>query len=61
MSRSAGTSTRQRPKTFGQRVEKTQPGGGFAGLGTSPLRMIRVRRASTSGSGLGTAEISASE
>ena len=54
-----GTSTGQRSKTFGQRVWKTQPVGGLIGLGTSPLRMIRLRRASTSGSGLGTAEISA--
>jgi hypothetical protein len=44
---------------LGQRVEKAQPLGGLAGLGTSPVRMMRWRLASIAGSGLGTAEISA--
>src|SRR6185295_15738377 len=40
------------------RVWKRQPDGGLIGLGTSPSRMIRLRR--TAGSGMGTAESSAS-
>ena len=40
---------------------KRQPDGGFTGLGTSPVRMIRRRRASTTGSGIGTADRSATE
>ena len=42
-----------------QRVWKWQPDGGLTGDGTSPLRMIRRRRRSTSGSGIGTADSSA--
>src|SRR5262249_60871149 len=41
-----------------QRVWKRQPEGGLIGLGTSPSRMIRLRL--TAGSGMGTAESSAS-
>src|SRR5262245_47875071 len=40
------------------RVWKRHPEGGLMGLGTSPSRMIRLRR--TAGSGMGTAESSAS-
>src|SRR6185369_3318408 len=54
---SAGISARQRSRTCGQRVWKRQPGGGAIGLGTSPSRMMRFRRAA--GSGTGTAESSA--
>src|SRR5260221_870415 len=56
--RSLGSSVRQRSKTYGQRVWKRQPLGGFTGLGTSPLRMMRWRAAP--GSGTGTAESRAS-
>ena len=41
------------------RVWKWQPDGGLTGDGTSPLRMIRRRRRSTFGSGIGTADRSA--
>src|SRR5262249_21731306 len=41
-----------------QRVWKRQPDGGLIGLGTSPSRMMRLRF--TVGSGIGTAESSAS-
>ncbi len=44
---------------MGQRVQKLQPLGGFAGDGTSPFRMIRARVDSRAGSGSGTAESSA--
>ena len=43
--------------TRGQRVLKTQPDGGLAGLGISPSRMIRRR---SSPSTFGTADSSAS-
>ena len=43
------------------RVWKRQPDGGATGDGTSPLRMIRRRRRSTIGSGIGTADSSATE
>ena len=39
-----------------QRVWKRQPDGGLAGLGTSPVRMIRRRRPSMTGSGTGMAD-----
>ena len=42
-----------------QRVWKRQPGGGLTGLGTSPLRMTRLRLRSATGSGTGTADSSA--
>ena len=42
-----------------QRVRKRQPLGGLAGLGTSPVMMIRCRCRSLPGSGIGTALISA--
>src|SRR6185437_2113348 len=57
-SRSFGSSTLHRSKAYGQRVWKRQPGGGLIGLGTSPARMMRLRFAV--GSGIGTAERSAS-
>src|SRR3990172_4530631 len=40
-------------------LRNPHPQGGFTGLGTSPLRMIRRRRASTAGSGMGMADRSA--
>ena len=43
---------------IGQRVWRWQPVGEFSGLGTSPLSMMRLRR--TVGSGIGTADSSAS-
>ena len=43
----------------GQRVWNRQPEGGSAGLGRSPRSRIRSRRSSTSGSGMGIADISA--
>ena len=43
-----------------QRGWNTQPEGGLAGLGTSPSRMMRRRLRSVCGSGIGTAESSAS-
>jgi hypothetical protein len=55
--RSSGVTVRQTSMTEGQRVWKGHPAGGLAGLGTSPLRMIRSRR--TVGSLLGIAERSA--
>ena len=42
-----------------QRVWKRQPDGGLTGDGTSPFRMIRRRRDSMTGSGIGTADRSA--
>src|SRR4051794_37978749 len=57
---SGGSSVVQISVAFGQRVGKRQPGGGDAGLGTSPRSTIRSRRALASGSGPGTAESSAS-
>ena len=54
-SRRSGTTCRQRSTAMGQRGWNTQPGGGFRGLGTSPRSTTRSRRASTSGSGIGTA------
>ena len=44
----------------GQRGWNTQPLGGLAGLGTSPSRTMRRRDRSVCGSGIGTAESSAS-
>ena len=44
---------------LGQRVRKVQPDGGFSGEGRSPLSTRRCRWRSFSGSGIGTAEISA--
>ncbi len=44
---------------FQHRVWNLQPVGGFTGLGTSPVRMIRLRVSSIAGSGIGTAESSA--
>ncbi len=55
----AGTSTLQRSNAIGQRVWKRQPEGGLTGEGMSPLMMIRLRRRSTTGSGIGIAESSA--
>ena len=60
-SRSSGRSVVHRPGwTHGQRVENRQPVGGSAGLGRSPVSRIRSRVASTTGSGTGMADISAS-
>ena len=54
----AGTSLRQRSIACGQRVWKWQPGGGRIGLGTSPCSRMCWRL--TCGSGIGTADSSAS-
>ena len=54
-----GSTCRQTSIAYGQRVWKWQPDGGLIGLGTSPARMIRSRRFSITGSGIGTAESSA--
>ena len=59
ISRSSGTARRHSSMAIGQRGWKTQPGGGWSGLGTSPPSTMRSRRASTAGSGIGTAESSA--
>ena len=61
MTRRTGSSVTQRSglPSFSrsqQRVWKRQPDGGLTGDGTSPLRMIRRRRDSTTGSGIGTAD-----
>ena len=58
-SRHSGVSALQRSWATGQRVLNGQPGGGLAGLGMSPWRITRSLRASTFGSGTGTAERSA--
>ena len=58
-SRHRGSSRAQRSTAIGQRVRKRQPEGGLAGLGTSPVRMMRSRLASSSGSWIGTADSSA--
>jgi len=39
-----------------QREANRQPGAGLMGEGTSPVKMIRFREASLTGSGIGTAE-----
>ena len=44
---------------IGQRVWNTHPFGGFTGLGSSPVRIIRSLLASMIGSGMGIAERSA--
>ena len=59
--RSTGSSAEQRSglprrSRSQQRVWKRQPDGGAAGDGTSPRRMIRRRRFSTPGSGMGIAD-----
>ena len=51
---SGGTTLAQASMASGQRVRKTQPEGGLAGLGMSPLRICRTPCAA--GSGDGTAE-----
>ncbi len=43
----------QRSNAIGQRVWKRQPEGGLTGDGMSPVRMMRLRRDSTLGSGIG--------
>ncbi len=58
-SRHSGTFSAQIFSASQQRVRKRQPEGGFAGLGTSPSRIIRFRFSSTRGSATGTAESSA--
>ena len=62
--RSTGSSVTQRSglPSFSRsqhRVWNRQPDGGLTGDGTSPLRMIRRRRDSMTGSGIGTADSSA--
>jgi len=54
---SGGSAVEQIGITAGHRVWKRHPGGGAAGLGTSPWRTIRSRL--RSGSGIGIAERSA--
>src|SRR5262249_9220973 len=49
-SRSAGTSRGHRSTAIGHLGWKTQPEGGFSGLGTSPPSTTRSRVASTTGS-----------
>ncbi len=49
-----GSTEEQIGITAGQRVWNRHPGGGAAGLGTSPFRMIRSRF--RAGSGIGIAE-----
>ena len=46
-----GRSTRQRSKTWGQRLAKGQPGGTFSGLGNSPRAATAVLRRDGSSSG----------
>src|SRR5690606_12612233 len=53
-----GTTSAHSFVAIGQRVRNTQPDGGLMGLGMSPWRMTRSRF--TVGSGIGTAESSAS-
>ncbi len=55
--RGAGRTLAQSAIAKGQRVRKTQPDGGFAGLGMSPWSTMRRRGAS--GSGIGAAAWSA--
>ena len=59
MLRSGGWSILHTGMARGQRVWKLHPDGGLSALGTSPDMTARGRRASTSASGTGTAEISA--
>ena len=60
---SGGSSVRQISCAFQHRVWNRQAGGGLSGLGTSPLSRMRSRRAARpslrTGSGTGTADISA--
>ena len=51
-SRSGGTAVAHAGSALGQRVRKTQPLGGLAGLGISPFRISRVLWASGSGEGI---------
>lgn len=60
MARKSGISMRHLSLTIGQRVWKVHPGGGFAGLGKSPARIIRFDL-STVGSATGAALIKAFE
>ena len=55
---STGSSREHSALAIGQRVWKWQPDGGLMGLGTSPSSLIRLRP--TRGSGIGTADSSAS-
>ena len=59
ISTSFGTICLHSSMANGHRVWKWQPDGGLIGDGTSPVKMIRSRVAYISGSGTGTAEISA--
>ena len=56
-STTGGITFEQMSIAFGQRLWNGQPGGGFIGEGTSPVRTIR--RALRAGSGTGTADSSA--
>ena len=58
ISRNSGSTFMHSSTVKGQRVWNTQPEGGFAGLGGSPLRMKRLRCLSNLGRGMGTAEMS---
>ncbi|HIP76888.1 MAG TPA: hypothetical protein EYH07_00270 [Kiloniellaceae bacterium] len=58
-SSSVGSVLAQSSLALGQRVRKTQPEGGAMGDGRSPCRTTRRLLRSLSGSGIGTAEISA--
>ena len=59
ISASGGTTSLHASIAQGQRVWKRQPCGGFIGEGTSPCKTMRRRVASMTGSGTGTAEMSA--
>ena len=59
ISTSCGSTSRQAATACGQRVWNRHPDGGSIGDGTSPWSITRLRRASTTGSGTGTAEIRA--
>ena len=55
-SRSSGVTWEHSSVAIGHLGWKTQPVGGFKGLGTSPLSVTRSRWASITGSGIGTAD-----
>ena len=58
-SRHSGIAALQSAIAIGQRVWNTHPAGGRSGEGTSPVRMMRSRVRSSSGSVIGIAESSA--
>ena len=57
--RVSGTACLHSAVAFGQRGWKTQPEGGFSGLGNSPVMIVRGRVRSMTGSGTGAAASSA--